>query len=50
MLSKLVATLDRLIEIKEVEASRNRRRSKPSAKVAELRSRIAERIAELNEA
>lgn len=50
MLNKLVATLDKLIEIKEVEASRNRRRGKPSAKVAELRSRIAERIAELNEA
>lgn len=48
MLNKLVATLDRLIEIKEVEAGRTRRRGRPSAKVAELRSKIAARIAELN--
>jgi uncharacterized protein YjcR len=48
MLAKLVTTLDKLIEIKDAEARKGRKRSQASKEVTELRAKIAERIAELN--
>ena len=49
MLNRLVTTLDRLIEIKDADARRNRQSGKPSKEIAELRSKIAHRIAELSQ-
>ena len=50
MLARLVTTLDRLIEIKEVERRKRRSDGQASKEVTELRAKIAERIAELNAA
>ena len=49
MLSKLVTTLDKLIEIKDAEAGKRRANKRPSKVINDLRSKIADRIAELNE-
>ena len=47
MLSKLVTTLDRVLALKERSAKTEKR---PSMRVATLRSKVAERLAELNRA
>jgi len=47
MLSKLVTTLDRVLALKERSAKTEKR---PSMRVATLRGKIAERLAELNRA
>jgi hypothetical protein len=47
MLSKLVRTLDRVLALKERSAKADAR---PSMRVATLRSKVAERLAELNRA
>jgi len=49
MLVKLVGTLDKLIEIKDAEARKHRDGKRPSRRVLELRSKLAQRVAELNE-
>ena len=49
MLSKLVTTLDKLIEIKDAEPGKRRASKRPSKVIDTLRSKIADRIAELNE-
>jgi hypothetical protein len=47
MLSKLVRTLDRVLALKERSAKTDTR---PSMRVVTLRTKIAERLAELNRA
>jgi transposase-like protein len=47
MLSKLVTTLDRVLALKERSAQTQKR---PSMRVATLRTKIADRLAELNRA
>jgi hypothetical protein len=49
VLAKLVSTLDKLIEIKDAEARRPKDQRRPSRQVVQLRAKIAERIAELND-
>ena len=49
ILSKLVTTLDRLIEIKDAEAHKRRSSTRSSKVIEDLRSKIADRIAEFNQ-
>lgn len=49
ILSKLVSTLDKLIVIKDAEAQKRRSSTRSSKVIEDLRSKIADRIAEFNQ-